>query len=342
MKSAILVESKKPLIVEDVSLPNQLEFGQVLVKIFYSGICGSQINEIDSIKAPDKYLPHLLGHEGSGIVEKIGQGVTRVKPGDHVVLHWRKGSGIESSTPNYLWNGKKLNAGRVTTFNEKAIVSENRLTPIKKDFDLKLAPLFGCSVTTAFGVVNNDAKVKIGQSVVIFGVGGVGLNIAQAASMVSANPIIGIDVFQEKLDVGKKFGLTHIFKGDLENFEKDINEIIGNNGADIVIETTGNTKVIEKAYQLTAPNGKTILVGVPNKNISIYSLPLHFEKVLTGSHGGSAVPDVEIPRYIRLIDQKKMSLQNIITHEFKLNEINKAIELFRTGKAGRIIINMDN
>ncbi len=342
MKSAILVESKKPLIVEDVSLPNQLEFGQVLVKIFYSGICGSQINEIDSIKAPDKYLPHLLGHEGSGIVEKIGQGVTRVKPGDHVVLHWRKGSGIESSTPNYLWNGKKLNAGRVTTFNEKAIVSENRLTPIKKDFDLKLAPLFGCSVTTAFGVVNNDAKVKIGQSVIIFGVGGVGLNIAQAASMVSANPIIGIDVFQEKLDVGKKFGLTHTFKGDLENFEKDINEIIGNNGADIVIETTGNTKVIEKAYQLTAPNGKTILVGVPNKNISIYSLPLHFEKVLTGSHGGSAVPDVEIPRYIRLIDQKKMSLENIITHEFKLNEINKAIELFRTGKAGRIIINMDN
>ena len=342
MKSAILVESKKPLIVEDVSLPNQLEFGQVLVKIFYSGICGSQINEIDSIKAPDKYLPHLLGHEGSGIVEKIGQGVTRVKPGDHVVLHWRKGSGIESSTPNYLWNGKKLNAGRVTTFNEKAIVSENRLTPIKKDFDLKLAPLFGCSVTTAFGVVNNDAKVKIGQSVIIFGVGGVGLNIAQAASMVSANPIIGIDVFQEKLYVGKKFGLTHTFKGDLENFEKDINEIIGNNGADIVIETTGNTKVIEKAYQLTAPNGKTILVGVPNKNISIYSLPLHFEKVLTGSHGGSAVPDVEIPRYIRLIDQKKMSLENIITHEFKLNEINKAIELFRTGKAGRIIINMDN
>ena len=341
MKSAILVKSKKPLVIDEVILPKELEFGQVLVKIFYSGICGSQINEIDSIKEPDRYLPHLLGHEGSGIVEKIGPGVSRVKPGDHVVLHWRKGSGIESNTPNYIWNGKKLNAGRVTTFNEKAIVSENRITPIDKDFDLKLAPLFGCSVTTAFGVVNNDAKVKIGQSVVIFGVGGVGLNIAQAANMVSANPIIGVDVLQEKLTTGKKFGLTNIFRVNKKNLDEKINKLGGGRGADVVIETTGNSKIIEKAYNLTSPDGKTILVGVPSKNINIYSLPLHFKKILTGSHGGSAIPDIEIPRYIRLIKKKKMTLKNIITHEFSLNDINKAIALFRTGKAGRIVIKMN-
>ena len=341
MKSAILVKSKKPLIIDDVSLPKDLEFGQVLVKIFYSGICGSQINEIDSIKEPDKYLPHLLGHEGSGVVERIGSGVTRVKPGDHVVLHWREASGIESNSPNYQWKGKKLNAGKVTTFNEKAIVSENRLTPIDKNFDLRLAPLFGCSVTTAFGVVNNDAKIKIGQSVVIFGVGGVGLNIAQAANMVSANPIIGIDLIQEKLNAGKKFGLTHIIKADSKNFDSEINKLLGAEGADVVIETTGDSQIIEKAYKLTAKDGKTILVGVPSKNITIYSLPLHFKKILTGSHGGSAVPDIEIPRYIRLINQKKMSLENIITHEFGLENINDAIELFRTGKAGRIIIKMN-
>ncbi len=341
MKSAILVKSKKPLVIGEVILPKELEFGQVLVKIFYSGICGSQINEIDSIKEPDKYLPHLLGHEGSGVVEKIGPGVSRVKPGDHVVLHWRKGSGIESNTPNYFWNGKKLNAGRVTTFNEKAIVSENRLTPINKDFDLKLAPLFGCSVTTAFGVVNNDAKVKIGQSVVIFGVGGVGLNIAQAANMVSANPIIGVDVLQGKLTVGKKFGLTNIFKANTKNLDDKINKLAGGKGADVVIETTGNPKIIEKAYNLTSSDGKTILVGVPSKNINIYSLPLHFKKILTGSHGGSAIPDIEIPRYIRLINKKKMTLKNIITHEFSLDDINKAIALFRTGKAGRIVIKMN-
>ena len=341
MKSAILVESKKPLVISDVDLPKELEFGQVLVKILYSGICGSQINEIDAVKDPDRFLPHLLGHEGSGIVEKIGKGVTRVKVDDNVVLHWRKSSGIESSLPNYKWNDKKLNAGRVTTFNEKAVVSENRLTTIPSDFDMRIAPLFGCAVTSAFGVVNNDAKIKIGQSVLIFGVGGIGLNVAQAASMVSANPIIGIDIHEHKLNMGKKFGITHGLNANSSNLNKEIYNIIGNQGADVAIETTGNVKVIEQAYKLTASDGKTILVGVPSSNISIYSLPLHFEKILKGSHGGSAKPDIDIPRYIKLINQKKMSLENIITHEFNFLDINKAIDLFRSGKAGRIIIKMN-
>ena len=341
MKSAILVENKKPLIVANVELPTKLEFGQVLVKISYSGICGAQINEIDAIKGPDKFLPHFLGHEGSGIVEKTGDGVTTVKPGDHVVLHWRKSSGIQSVTPKYLWNGKKVNAGWVTTFNEKAVVSENRLTVIPTDFDMRTAPLLGCSVTTGFGVVNNDAQVKIGQSVLIFGVGGVGLNIAQAASMVSAYPIIGVDLHEHKIDLGKNFGLTHGIIANSKNLKNEIYNIVNQKVVDIVFETTGNSKVIEQAYELTNPEGKTILVGVPSNKISIYSLPLHFNKVLTGSHGGDSVPDNDIPRYIRLIKHKKMTLENLITHEFKLSEINKALDLFRSGKAGRIVINMN-
>jgi len=282
-----------------------------------------------------------LGHEGSGIVEKIGEGVTTVKTGDHVVLHWRKSSGIESVTPKYLWKEKKVNAGWVTTFNEKAIVSENRLTAIPPDFDMRIAPLFGCSVTSAFGVVNNDAKIKIGQSVLIFGVGGVGLNIVQATSMVSAYPIVGVDLHENKINMGKKFGLTHGLIADSNDLNNKIYNIIGSKGADISIETTGIPKVIEQAYELTASDGKTILVGVPNDKISIYSLPLHFEKILTGSHGGDAVPNIDIPRYIRLINQKKMTLENIITHEFNLKEINSAIDLLRSGKAGRIIIKMN-
>ena len=341
MKSAILVENKKPLIVANVELPTKLEFGQVLVKISYSGICGAQINEIDAIKGPDKFLPHFLGHEGSGIVEKVGDGVTTVKPGDHVVLHWRKSSGIQSVTPKYLWNGKKVNAGWVTTFNEKAVVSENRLTVIPKDFDMRTAPLLGCSVTTGFGVVNNDAQVKIGQSVLIFGVGGVGLNIVQAASMVSAYPIIGVDLHEHKINLGKNFGLTHGIIANSKNLKNEIYNIVNQKVVDIVFETTGNSKVIEQAYELTNPEGKTILVGVPSDKISIYSLPLHFNKVLTGSHGGDSVPDNDIPRYIRLIKHKKMTLENLITHEFKLSEINKALDLFRSGKAGRIVINMN-
>ena len=341
MKSAILVESKKPLVVTEIDLPAKLEFGQVLVKVCYSGICGAQINEIDVAKGPDKFLPHLLGHEGSGIVEKIGEGVKTVKPGDHVVLHWRKSKGIESVTPQYTWNGKKINSGWVTTFNEKTVVSENRLTVIPYNFDMRIAPLFGCSVISAFGVVNNDAKIKIGQSVLIFGIGGLGLNVAQAASMVSAYPIIGIDLYDHKINMGKKFGLTHGITGNLNDINNEIYNIVGNKGVDVAIETTGNSKVIEKAYELTSSDGKTILVGVPNSKISIYSLPLHFNKILTGSHGGDSIPDIDIPRYIRLINQKKMTLENLITHEFKLEDINKAIDLFRSGKAGRIIIKMN-
>ena len=296
MKAAILVESKKPLIITDIDLPTKLGFGQVLVRVCYSGICGSQINEIDAAKEPDKFLPHLLGHEGSGIVEKIGEGVTTVKTGDHVVLHWRKSSGMESVTPKYLWKGKKLNAGKITTFNEKAIVSENRLTVIPSSFEMRNATLFGCAVTSGFGIVNNDAKIKIGQSVLIFGVGGIGLNVAQASSMVSAYPIVGIDIHKHKIDMGKKFGLTHGLTADSNNLNKEIYNIIGEKGADVTVDTTGNTKVIEQAYELTASDGKTILGGVPKNKITIYSLPLHFKKILTGSHGGDSVPDLEIPR----------------------------------------------
>jgi Zn-dependent alcohol dehydrogenase len=323
-------------------LPDHLDVGQVLVKLEYSGICGAQINEIDAVKGKDNFLPHLLGHEGSGIVMDIGPGVSTVKVGDHVVLHWRPSSGIQSAPPKYNWEGKEVNAGWVTTFNEQAIISENRLTVIPEDYDMREAPLFGCAVTTAFGVINNDAKVSVGQSVVIFGIGGVGLNIAQAADMVSAYPIIGIDLHQQKLDMGKKFGLTHGILAGSDDLSDDITTIIGDL-ADIVIETTGNSRVIEQAYNLTHPDGKTILVGVPNKgdNISIYSLPLHFNKVLTGSHGGDAVPDVEIPRLMRLIEAKKMTLDGLITHEFPLEDINNALDLFRSGEAGRIILRMN-
>ena len=342
MKAAILVESNKPLEVAEISLPEALSAGQVLVKIRYSGICGAQINEIDAAKGPDKFLPHLLGHEGSGVVLETGPGVRTVKEGDHVVLHWRPSAGIQSETPAYSWNGRKVNAGWVTTFNEYAVVSENRLTTIPKDFDMKLAPLFGCAVTTAMGVINNDAKVKIGQSVVVFGVGGVGLNIVQGAAMVSAYPIVGVDLLENKLEMGRRFGLTHGLISGEESVNDAIRDIVGPQGADVVIETTGNSRVIEQAYELTSPDGVTVCVGVPRKgdNISIYSLPLHFNKRLTGSHGGDAVPDLEIPRYIRLMEAGKMTLDGLVTHEFALDEINESLDLFRNGKAGRVMINM--
>lgn len=341
MRAAILVEQHQPLVVADIELPETLSFGQVLVQVHYSGICGAQINEIEGAKGPDKFLPHLLGHEGSGTVLDIGPGVKTVKKGDHVVMHWRPSSGLQAEPPTYQWDGRKVNAGWVTTFNDCAVISENRLTVIPPDFDLKLAPLFGCAVTTAMGVINNDAQVKIGQSVVIFGLGGVGLNIAQSAELVSAYPIVGVDIVDSKVEMAKQWGATHTFNSKTTpDLAAEIRNIVGPQGADVVVETTGNARVIELAYELTHPDGKTILVGVPRKgdNISIYSLPLHFKKVLTGSHGGSAEPHLEIPRYIRLYQAGKLKLDGLITHQFSLDEINDAIALMRTGEAGRCVL----
>lgn len=343
MKAAILAKSGEPLIVDEVTPPEELLPGQVFVKIDYSGICGAQINEIDATKGPDDYLPHLLGHEGTGIVLECGPGVTTLQPDDQVVLHWRPSSGIQSSTPDYFWKDKKLNAGWVTTFNTHAVVSENRLTVIPKNVDMRIATLFGCAVTTAFGVVENDANIKLGQSVIIFGVGGVGLSVAQAASMKSAYPIVGVDVVEKKLSMGREFGLTHTVHSASKTFLEEIQEIVGSVGADVVIETTGNSRVIESAYNLTNPDGTTVLVGVPTKgdNISIPSLPLHFNKILTGSHGGECQPDRDIPRIMRLMNAGRLSFDGLITHEFSLDNINDAIKIFRSGEAGRIIINME-
>lgn len=341
--AAILVEQKKPLAVAEIGLPEELSFGQVLVKILYSGICGAQLNEIAGAKGPDKFLPHLLGHEAVAEVLEIGPGVKTVKPGMRVCLHWRPGTGLQCEPPKYDWNGQVVNAGWVTTFNRHAIISENRMTPVAEDFDPRLVPLLGCAVTTAMGVINNDAHVKIGQSVVVFGVGGVGLNIVQFASLVAANPVIGVDLTDEKAEMAKKFGATHAFNSkNVEDISAEIKKIVGPGGADVVIDTTGNARIIELCYELTHADGKTILVGVPTKGdkVSIYTLPLHFKKVLKGSEGGSCLPALDIPRIIDLVKLGRVSLDGLVTHEFDLEDINDALDLVRTGQAGRVLIKM--
>jgi len=179
------------------------------------------------------------------------------------------------------------------------------------------------------------------KSVLIIGTGGVGLIIGLASSLVSANPIIGVDIHDFKLKLGKKYGLTDTLNFSNKDFREKIDKILNHKKADVVIETTGISKMIELAYSLTSENGKTILVGVPNNKINIYSLPLHFDKILKGSHGGSSKPDIDIPNYINFLNSKKIKLEKLITHEFSLSNINEAIKLFRKGLGGRILINME-
>jgi 2-desacetyl-2-hydroxyethyl bacteriochlorophyllide A dehydrogenase len=345
MKAAILVEQNKPLVIDQVELPEVLEVGQVLVKISFSGICGSQLGEIDGAKGEDKYLPHLLGHEASGVVQSTGPGVKHVKSGDHVVLHWRKSQGIESVPPKYTWQGKPLNAGLIATFNEYAIVSENRVTRIDESTNMEIASLYGCAVTTGFGVIENNARVKLGESVVVFGAGGVGLNIIQAANLLSAYPIIAVDVHDSRLALAKTFGATHIINSKTTDAKEMINEIAGGQGVDVFIDNTGQPLIIEMGYELTKLQGRVVLVGVPRKDrtINIYSLPLHFEKKISGSHGGEAIPHDDIPRYQKLLDAGRIQLKPLITDYFTLNEVNSAIQKMRDGEvAGRCLIKMDS
>lgn len=342
-KAAILAQSRKPLVIDEIDLPERLEAGQVLVKVLYSTICGAQINEIDAVKGVDKFLPHLLGHEASAIVLETGPAVRAVKAGDTVVMHWRPSRGIESATPGYRWRGEKLNAGWVTTFNEYAVVSENRLTKIAPDYDLKVAPLLGCAVTTAVGVINNDAKVKIGESVVVFGSGGVGLNVIQFARLVGAYPIVAVDLLDAKLDMAMKLGATHrINAKQTADIDGALRAIVGEKGSDKVIETTGAKGVIETAYNLTHPDGTCVLVGVPTEKVTIYTLPIHFNKVLTGSHGGSCLPDIDIPRVIKLNQAGRVSFDGIITHEFPLDRINDALQVMRSGEGGRVLVKISS
>ena len=338
-KAAILAQSRAPLVIDEITLPEALGVGQVLVKVLYSTICGAQLNEIAAAKGPDKFLPHLLGHEASARVLEIGLGVTTVKPGDTVVLHWRPSQGIQCPPPAYTWNGKKLNAGWLTTFNDHAVISENRMTVISPDYDLRNAPLLGCAVTTAAGVINNDAGVKIGESVVVFGVGGVGLNVVQFAQLAGAYPIVAVDLVDSKLEMARARGATHwLNPSTAGDMDAAIRKIVGDKGPDKVIETTGAKQVIELAYNLTHADGTCVLVGVPSEKVTIYTLPIHFNKVLTGSHGGDAVPQVDIPRLIRLNQAGRLSFDGIITHEFPLDEINAALDMVRGGTAGRVVL----
>ena len=344
MKAAVLTDLNEPLRIAELNMPETLNIGQVLVKIHFSGICGSQLGEIDGAKGEDKYLPHLLGHEASGTVLAVGPGVKYVKLGNKVVLHWRKGAGIEGEPPVYYWDGNRVNAGWITTFNEYAIVSENRVTPVPEDCDLEVASLFGCAVTTGFGVVENNARVRIGESVVVLGAGGIGLNVIQAAALISAYPIIAVDIFDNRLELAQQMGATHAINAKAINVKEAIKEIVQEAGVDVFIDNTGQPANIEMGYQITKAQGRVTLVGVPRKdsNISIYSLPLHFGKVLSGSHGGEAVPQTDIPRYYNLYRAGKLQLKQLLTETYPLDQINEAIADMRSGKMrGRCLIKLD-
>lgn len=338
-KAAILTEIGKPLMIDHVEFKGPLGDGQVLVKMKYSGICGKQTDEIDG-KAPDPFIPHLLGHEGSAEVIDIGPEVTKTKKGDIVVLHWRKGSGIQSQTPLYYRNGTRVNSGWVTTFNEYAVVSENRLTVIPKESDLAVAALFGCAVTTGVGVVLNQAKVESNDTVVVAGCGGIGLCAIQAANLKKPRKLIAVDVNPKALDMAKKFGATDIVNASKEDALKRVREITQGKGANKVFVCVGIIRVLEEGVEMTSIPGECYIVGVPPKGSSmkVEAHAIMHERNIIGTLGGGTYPDEAIPAYLKLQNEDKLRLKELVSHVGDFENINDAIEKMRGDVPGRCLV----
>ena len=342
MKAAILLKSNSDLIFDTIQLPDTLSVGQVFVKIKYSGICGSQIGEIRATKGPDKYLPHLLGHEAVGRVIDTGPGVKKVKRGDKVILHWVKSAGLDSDPPYYKWNNKKLNSGKITTFSQYSICPENRVTKISKSLNDLKAVMFGCAIPTAFGVFDNVVNIKIGNSVVIIGCGGVGLNLVSAAKFHGGFPIYALDLNPRRVKFAKKIGADKGFViGKERSLAKILKTLSHKNKLDYIIDNTGNTAVINESYRYLDSNGTLVLLGVPHhkKNINIHSLDLHFGKKIIGVEGGSVNPASDFPRYLKFFRNKNFRPENFVDKIFSLKQINKAINYMKKDKnIGRVIL----
>lgn len=331
--AAILVEQRKPLLIDEVELP-ALGYGQVLVQVKASRICGSQLGEIEGVKGPDKYLPHLLGHEGGGIVVDIGPEVTHVQPGDRVVLHWRPGAGIQAAPSQYRLGSQSVNAGNITTFQGLTVVSENRVTCVPADTDFEVAALLADTLTTGFGAVTRNAQVTIGEAVVVIGVGGIGLGTVLGAHLAGAHPVIAVDIHDHKLAKAREFGATHTVNTHHENLAEAVQRILGG-PADAVFDVTGNPSVVEQAWKFTGPKGRLVLVGVMrhDQQLSLNTLPLHYGKVLTGTEGGSSQPHRDIPRYLRMIAAGRFNPGGMVSHRCQLTEVNAAIATMRSGES---------
>lgn len=338
--AALLIAHNQPLKLAQIA-SNPLLYGQVRVRILASGICGAQLQEIRGEKAANFPLPRLLGHEACGIVEEVGPGVTKVLPHDKVVAHWRVGEGLESASPVYEYEGKQIGAGRIATFSEEAVISENRITKVPQDTPRELCALLGCGLSTALGTIENEAAIKFGESVLIVGVGGLGANLIRAAKIRGAGFISACDI-HDKANLALSLG-AHTFTRPT----KDLTRF--NDGGPItefnVIINTAGEEAMEDTLPLLASGGRYIMVGQPRPGAGVLMRNARhlFDgegKTVKATQGGAFNPTRDIPRYVDLWRTGRLRLEGLITHRLPLAMINEGIDLVRNGLAGRVLIEM--
>jgi S-(hydroxymethyl)glutathione dehydrogenase / alcohol dehydrogenase len=364
MKAAVLYKFNEPFKVETAELqaPHQ---GEVLVKLAASGVCHSDLS-FQRGYLPMIPLPYIIGHEGAGIVEEVGPGVTSVKKGDHVVLTWlyscgrcrdcARGKpqlcetaaavmfagGVYDGTTRFKVGGQEVRHF-VGAFAEYTVVPEQGVVPIRPDVPLTSACLVGCAVTTGVGAAMNTAKVEPGDHVAVFGCGGVGLNAIQGAALCGAEKIIAVDVTAEKLATAKEFGATHTVRAG-EDAVAQIKEATSGRGVDYAFEAIGNGEVMQQAFMAVRRGGKLIIVGIPPLNVTLtlpaFTFPME-EKGVLGSFYGSPRFRYDMPRILDLYMAGKLKLDQLLSRRLPLTEINTAFKLLEKGSVARSVIIYD-
>ena len=332
-KAAVLFKQHKDLEIIELNFPQKLSKGQVLVKLISAAICGAQIGEIKGIKGKDKWLPHCMGHEGYGKVIKKHSSVKKLKVNDKVIMHWRKGKGINAETFKYTDSKNRIiNSGNITTFQEYSVVSENRLSKANNLKEIKIGPLLGCAVPTAWGILAKETQFK--NSLLIFGAGGVGLTIAILGKIMGSKNIYLVDKFKSKKRLIKKFNLNFLNLKQIRD-----NKI----KFDRVIDTTGSTKIISEAFNKVQKNGYLVLVGQPKKGstlkifdpLKLFNAPSDNIKIIS-SDGGLCNPEEDMKKILKMVIKNKFFFENLITHTFNIKDVNKGINLIQKGKTGRV------
>lgn len=344
MKAAVLTDTKSSLKINILKY-SSLKEGQVKVKLAYSGVCHSQLMETRGKRGEDKWLPHLLGHEGTGIVQEIGEGVTKVKIGDKVILGWIKSEGINAEPAKYISeNGTIINSGNVTTFSELSIVSENRLVKLPEGIPLDIGVLFGCAIPTGAGIVMNEIIPKENSTIAIFGLGGIGLSALMATNLFKCNKIIAIDIEDKKLELAKDFGATHTINSNNQNIEEAILDMTNNQGVDYSVECSGLAKIIEIAFKCVKNNGGLCVFASHPQNgdkISLDPYDLICGKQIKGSWGGSSNPDIDIPKFAELYKKGILPLEKLVEKRYSLENINDALDDLENRKVIRPLIEIN-
>jgi S-(hydroxymethyl)glutathione dehydrogenase/alcohol dehydrogenase len=364
IKAALLVTPNRELEVDDVEL-DEPRSDEVLVRLHASGVCRSDLSIIDGTwPAP---LPIVLGHEGAGVIEAVGPGVDVARVGQHVVLTFAPPCGrcrfclegranlcvlaatcfergsLADGTTRMRWKGRTVHhLASVSSFATHAVVPAAGAIPIIEDLDLSLACLLGCGVTTGVMSVTNRAGVRPGQSVAVFGCGGVGLSAIQGARLVSAYPIVAIDPLAGKRELARTMGATHVVDPTAVAADEAIRSIVPG-GVDYAFEALGSPPVISTAFSAVRDGGCTVLIGQPAMGINA-SFPIYdvtqFEHRILGSNLGGANPLLHVPPLAVLAQRGLLDLDRLVTHRYSLADTNEAIDMARSGEAGRVVIDL--